>query len=131
MKKFTFKAFETIAVYDYKDAVKSDIKQYLKENSITPAKIKKGLFDYDSIYSEIFVSDSVTGNASGSYWCNSYKAKCCLWGNTDLLEEACSEFDCKISASEETNDVSIRCYLCGEILSEIIAECKDGTITRF
>ena len=131
MKKFSFKAFDSIAVYDYKSAVKDDIKQYLKVNSITPAKIKKGLFDYDNIYDKIFISDSVTGNASGSYWCNAWRAECCLFGNSAILEEATTEFSQKISDSAETNDVYIRCFLCGEMLSEIISECEDGTIKRF
>lgn len=41
---------------------------------------------------ELFCSDSVTGNASGSYYCNAYKAKEKVLANIDECKEALTEF---------------------------------------
>ena len=68
--------------YDYLENMKEDIREYLKENDIE--EISEDLFD------TLWVEDSVTGNTSGSYYCNSYKAQQALQGNEDLVEEKLS-----------------------------------------
>lgn len=72
----------------------------------------------------MWVDDSVTGNASGSYTFNTYKAEEYICHNLDLLEEAMSEFGCEdVNALEkgaEWCDVTIRCYLLSDILMEVL-----------
>lgn len=83
---------------------------------------------YNKLYDELCVNDSVTGNASGSYTFNAYTAGEYLAGNWDLLLEALEEFYgnkddiCAIEKGEEWCDVTIRCYLLGEVLAEVLDE---------
>lgn len=103
--------------YDYLENMKEDIREYLKENDIE--EISEDLFD------TLWVEDSVTGNASGSYYCNSYKAQQALQGNEDLVEDMIKEF--YVDMNEHWNDyeyldVSVRCYLLGQALEELKEE---------
>ena len=82
-------------MYDYEEAVKSDIEDYILENYD-----RSDLADFDDeddfkdyLIDILLDEDSITGNASGSYYCNSYKAQEALNGNMDLLRDACEELD--------------------------------------
>ena len=103
--------------YNYYEAVKNDAMEYIKENNLE-GKTQEELYD------ELFLADSVTGNASGSYYCNAWKAEEALAHNTDLLIEALNEFgyldgiDGMNSAlrslhahGAEWCDVIVRCYV--------------------
>lgn len=106
-------------IYDYWEAVKDDVIAYLEENSLT---------DYDTIYDDCFVSDAVTGNASGSYYCNARRAEWALFGNTDLLNDAIEEFGGDAETykralqSPEYADVTIRCYILSQVIDDAISE---------
>jgi hypothetical protein len=75
----------------------------------------------------------VTGNASGSYFCNTYKARECVIDNVDLLSETLCEFgeDAETTArlflneEWENFDVKIRCYLLGSVLYEVLDELEE------
>lgn len=105
--------------YDYRKKIKEDIKKYIKDNNVVN-------FDYEELYEELFIADSVTGNASGSYTFNTLDAEENLTHNMDLLKEACEMFgdtlDNAINKGAEYCDVTIRCYLLGEMLSKVIEE---------
>jgi hypothetical protein len=108
--------------YNYHEAVKEDILAYLNENDIV---VKESDIDdaYDTLYDELFVHDSVTGNASGSYTFNAWQAEEYLCHNLDLLQDACNEFCCEPQLdSAEWCDVTIRCYLLGQCLGEVLDE---------
>lgn len=114
--------------YDYREAVADNVREWVKEN------VKRGEYDnsddlYEYLQDTLWVEDSVTGNASGSYFCNAYKAAECLVGNWDLLAEALSEFGESdinpIEKGEEWCDVTIRCYILGEAIAEVIDELDD------
>ena len=104
--------------YDYYESIKEDILNYY-----TDEQLQK---DYNELYDEMFNDDSITGNASGSYTFNAYEAEENLCHNMDLLKEACEMFGCDVSEEiergPETCDVTIRCYLLGQVLQDI----KDG-----
>ena len=69
----------------------------------------------------MFISDEITGNASGSYTFNRYQAEENICHNMDLLQEACEEFCCEPKIDNaEWCDVTIRCYLLGEVLSKMM-----------
>ena len=107
--------------YNYHGAVKDDIWDWLKENQegrIGPARREK-------IYEELFVSDSVTGNASGSYTFSTWNAEENLCHNMDLLEEALDELGGDFRNDPEGNDVTIRCYLLGQCLDEVVDEWNE------
>jgi hypothetical protein len=122
-------------MYDYREAMKEDIKEYLKNDAELSTEDIIYMSDNtrDSLYDDLFVNDSVTGNASGSYTFNSYKAGEYVKDNIDLCREALQEFcvDADTIAEKfleeewEYFDVTIRCYLLGECLDAAIDELKD------
>ena len=108
--------------YDYRASVTEDIEEYIKEN----INLEEYAGDRNRLESDLndklFVEDSVTGNASGSYTFNAYKAEEYLCHNLDILAEALREFGTegaeyeKYLYSPESADVTIRCYLLGECI---------------
>ena len=113
-------------MYNYQTAVKEDVKEYIREN-YTADEIRENLetsaarSDFEEKLNDIlWVEDSVTGNASGSYTFNTLQAAENLCHNMDLLEEACNEFGQglgkAVKRGAEYCDITIRCYLlCGAI----------------
>lgn len=111
--------------YDYEKAMAEDIRQWLEESGEYNGGISPS--DRDAIYDELFVNDSVTGNASGSYTCNAWKAEEYVCHNLDLLGEALDEFcvdgeTLRKKMSGEWADVTIRCYMLGRVLNKVIDE---------
>lgn len=113
--------------YDYREAVKEDVLDYIKDEiDFTDFETIEELDE--KLNEELFVCDSVTGNASGSYTFNAYEAEENLTHNWDLLEEALDEFgsdENPISKGAEWCDVTIRCYLLGSAISEALEELED------
>lgn len=110
--------------YDYREALRQDILTYIEEQGINLRDVYETQEEaYEDIYDRCWISDSVTGNASGSYWCNRWQAEECICHNLDLLGDAVAEFGGAtdvLKDGAETCDVTIRCYLLGEILGEVI-----------
>ncbi len=102
--------------YNYFKSMKEDIKEYLKETDER---------DFDTLYDSMFIDDSITGNASGSYTFSTYEAEENICHNLDLLKEACDEFCCSIPDGAEACDVTIRCYLLGQVLTEVLEELQE------
>ena len=122
-------------MYNYLENIKEDIIEEIEYN-YTKEEIKEHLENAynrqnweQSLYEDLFMSDSVTGNASGSYYCNSYKAEESLNGNWDLLNEALCEFgEQDINPMEkgaEWCDVTIRCYLLPRAISLALNELEE------
>ena len=111
--------------YDYYENVKADVEEYIKENY---DKEDYAELDYNNLYDELFIEDSVTGNASGSYYCNTWKAEEAIAHNLDLLREAQEVFGYLpteyISKGAEWADVTIRCYLLGQALQEVLEDLE-------
>lgn len=121
-------------MYDYREAMKDDIRQAISEN-IDLADYRKdrdGLEEY--LNDNLFCDDSVTGNASGSYTFNSYTAGEYVKDNIDLCREAlqmfCVESDTVaekfLNEEWEYFDVTIRCYLLGECISSVLDEMEEN-----
>ena len=112
--------------YNYMEAVKEDVKNYIDSEI--------NFEDFDSLEEleeklndELWTEDSVTGNASGSYTFNRVTAE-----NYALVNEMVDEFDCKkqvcdwyLNDNFESIDVSIRCYLLGSAISEVLDELEE------
>lgn len=118
-----------MATYNYFENVKDDILSEIAERGIIVTSENIGEV-YEELYDDLFVSDSVTGNASGSYTFNNWEAENNLCHNGDLLREACREFGGDlgewIERGAEYCDVSIRCYLLSQCLSEALEEvCEE------
>ena len=112
--------------YNYLEQVISDVKDYITEQEISVYPSNKDELQ-QSLYDELFVSDSVTGNASGSYTFSTWQAEENLCHNMDLLKEALDEFgsDLSMLESAESCDVTIRCYLLSEAISQVLDELEE------
>lgn len=118
-------------MYNYFEAVKDDVKQYIEDNEIdiNDEDIEEQLND------DLWTEDSVTGNGSGSYTMNREKAKEYLFGSDDgedSLMNAISDYDLSaedigkhfMSQDWEWFDVTIRCYLLGQAIAEALEEMR-------
>lgn len=109
--------------YDYMEAVISDIHDYLEENAevISEYADARELLE-NHLNDLLWVCDSVTGNASGSYTFNTWKAEENLCHNLELLSDALEEFGCDLDANRgaEFYDVTIRCYLLPQAISKAL-----------
>lgn len=118
---------------DYYTAVTSDAEDFIAEN------FDNGYYDAETdfadVYDALFVEDSVTGNASGSYTFNAYQAKENIKDamfDDDILaalenmgvsgEEVYSQL---LNKNYETLDVYIRCAILGDVCGDIEAYFND------
>lgn len=113
--------------YNYFDALKADIKEYINENiNINDFDSIDDLNDY--LNDVLFTTDSVTGNASGSYTFNRYQAAEYVADNHDVIRDLISEgfltaesfTEYFINSDYETIDVIIRCYLLSAAIYEVL-----------
>jgi len=113
--------------YDYYKAVKEDVLEYIREEI--------NFTDYETVQEleqelneKLWIADSVTGNASGSYFFNAWKAEEALCHNLELLGEALESFGCDgdylMKYGVEAADVTIRCYVLPTAISEAIEEIE-------
>lgn len=115
--------------YNYLEAVTADVLDYIKDE-INLAEWKgnrDGL--EEKLNDDLWTVDSVTGNASGSYYCNAWRAEEALAHNWNVLEEALAEFGQDgvnvIEKGAEWADVTIRCYLLGQAIAEALDTLED------
>lgn len=108
--------------YDYLEAVKEDVLNYINENNIVVTSENRDEVEQE-LNDTLFTCDSVTGNASGSYTFSTWTAEEYLCHNLELLREALTEFGYDMSYVErgaEACDVTIRCYLLGQAISDAL-----------
>ena len=121
--------------YDYREAVKADVKAWLADNFEYLEDAVDDTTDRDEVREflndTLWTVDSVTGNASGSYTFNRAEAKEYVNDNMELAVEAFREFDCINEFADaiadedfERIDVTIRCYLLGEAIETVIDEAE-------
>lgn len=111
--------------YNYREQVKSDVLDYIAENGIKVTASNREEVA-EQLHNELWANDSVTGNASGSYTFNTWRAEEYLCHNLELLKEACDEFGCEPNIeSAEWCDVTIRCYLLGECIEAALDEVEE------
>ena len=119
--------------YDYRREMRDDVREavmdWFRYNDIDMYQGEITQYE-DSIYDDLWITDSVTGNASGSYTFSTYQAEENLCHNMDLAAEAYEEFGydgipSKDIENPEAMDVTIRCYLLGQVLHEVLQEIDD------
>lgn len=113
--------------YNYLEQVTSDAK-----DAILECMDEWDFNDRDELeqvaYDELLTDDSVTGNASGSYYCNAWKAEEAICHNWNLLADAIEEFDGNtdiLRQGAEACDVTIRCYLLGQAVSNALDKLEE------
>ena len=102
---------------EYQEEVKSDAMECIKENL-------EYSDSWDEMYDILFMDDSVTGNVSGSYYCNSYKAAEAISGiifDSNVVDEFKEMGYDGIPTEEgaETCDVIARCICLGLVSGEL------------
>ena len=116
-------------MYDYLEQVTADVRDYVEQEiDLTEwAGDRDGL--EEKLNDDLWTCDSVTGNASGSYYCNTWKAEEALAHNWDLLAEALEEFGQDgtdvLEQEAEAMDVTIHCYLLGQAIAEALDELEE------
>lgn len=108
--------------YDYEKEMYKDIEEYIEREFGVAILCEMPREDaYEKLYDELWTCDSVTGNGSGSYFFNAYQASEAL--DWELMAEASEEFGLTtkgIAEGPEYWDVTIRCYLLGRVLNEVL-----------
>lgn len=121
-------------MYDYREAMTEDVKQWITDevNLADWTEDRGGL--EQQLNDDLWTADSVTGNGSGSYTFNRVQAFLYVLDNMDLLQKAINEFatdpatvgDKFISEDWEWFDVTIRCYLLGSVISDVLDEMEEN-----
>ena len=112
--------------YDYFSHVCEDVRNYISENEIKVNAENREEIE-QQLNDDLFVDDSVTGNGSGSYFFNAWKAEEAIAHNWDLLAEAIDEFGGNtdvLRQGPEAADVTIRCYLLSQAISKVLDEIE-------
>lgn len=116
--------------YNYMFAIENDVKQYIKDEVDQDAWAgnRDGL--EEELNETLFTHDGVTGNASGSYTISTWTAEEYICHNLDLLGEALEEYGCGpeflIKQGPEAADVTIRCYLLPQCISNVLDELEES-----
>ena len=118
--------------YNYLENIKADVKEYI-DNEINLKDFSDREELEEKLNDDLWTEDSITGNASGSYTFNRFQAQEYVTDNMDLLEEMCEEFGVGaetigqkfLDCEWEWMDVSIRCYLLGQAISEVLDEMEE------
>lgn len=119
-------------MYNYLESMKEDIKQYLEDefeyrySDLDLEELEQQLND------NLWICDSVTGNASGSYTFCRATAREYVTANMDLCIESVKEFCVEaetiaekfLSEDWEYFDVTIRCYLLPLAISEVLEDVQ-------
>ena len=122
--------------YDYRQAVKDSIYDYIIENEIDLSQRvganKQELEDYENyLYELVLNDDSVTGNMFGSFFCDTYKAEECLNHNLSEFCFALNYWDIpsydiiRFLSNPEIMDVLIRKMYVREVVCEIVKEINE------
>ena len=111
--------------YNYLENVKEDVRNFIEENDIVVTVDNREEIE-EQLNDELWNDDTITGNASGSYFCNTDRAAEAIAFNWDLLADALEYFGYEninpIKKGEDCCDVLIRCYLLPQAISEVIEE---------
>ena len=134
-RKKTYRAVGERTEKMYKDYVAqmmNDVRTWIDENI--------DLNEFDTVeemttaaYDGMWIDDSITGNASGSYYFNSFKAREMVFENMDIVTEALEAFGTPaeeiarkfMSEDWEYFDVTARCYLLGQVLDEVAEDYRE------
>lgn len=119
--------------YNYLEAMKEDIKNFLED------KFEYRYSDYEdkdelqeALHDDLWTEDNVTGNGSGSYTFCRETAKSYVLDNMEECIEALKGFCVEpetiaekfLDEDWEYFDVTIRCYLLGQAIAEVLDEME-------
>lgn len=118
----------------YSDSVKNSVIYALKDvllesYDIEDTSLNEIKSNFEDIKDYLYNSDEVTGNCSGSYYCNAYEAQQMIFENieevVEALEVMCTNEDVGqlfLGQEWEKIDVITRCYFLGLLDVEDVEE---------
>ena len=113
--------------YNYIEAVTSAVIDFIRDEvDADDYESREALSEF--LNDELWTCDSVTGNASGSYTFNAYKAGEYDFADSDTVSEALREFcvDAETISEKFLNqdweyfDVTARCYVLGQAIESAL-----------
>ena len=109
--------------YFYKLEMVDELESMIKDSDIDFTGKNRGEA-FEELQDLAFDRD-LTGNRTGSYWCNELKAERALLGNYDLVQDALDDFgmesvDSPELISGEHLDVLVREYLLPQVIDEVL-----------
>lgn len=113
--------------YNYLEAMKEDIRNYLADNEWRLSDYSRDDLE-EKLNDDLWDDDSITGNGSGSYSSEEEAREMVQADGEEYYKEAVFDFciDPQTVAEHlfdyEYIDVTIRCYLLGQAISEILDE---------
>ena len=119
-------------MYNYRESVVADVRNWIEDNKGELEGMCPELVE-DFLYDTLWVDDSVTGNASGSYTMCRYEARQNFFEDCDSEDYLDQMVDEGFTSREEIGkaicagdwerlDVTIRCWLLGEAVAEVVRE---------
>ena len=109
--------------YNYKDEMIDELDQMAKEAKIDFTGKNRGEA-YEELQDLAFDRD-LTGNRTGSYFCNELKAERALLGNFDLIQDAVDDFgtesiDSPDLLTGEHLDILVREHLLPSVIDDVL-----------
>lgn len=117
----------------YFEMVKADLLEAIKNGDYNTEDYRGNREGFEEmLQDEAWIDDSITGNASGSYYCNSWKAKEAVLADMETVKEALREFCCDpseigerfLNEDWEWLDVTARCYILGQAVYVVCGELE-------
>ena len=122
-------------MYNYKEQIRADVREWIEDNKEEINGLDRQ-DAYEVVYDICWVSDSVTGNASGSYTFSRWEARQNFFNDEDseeyidqMIEDGFTTRESVGRAVQESQwellDVSIRCWLLCDAVSDVLDEYYD------
>lgn len=105
-------------MYNYLEVVTNDVISYVQEEVDRSQYVSRQHLE-EELNDILWEDDGITGNTSGSYTMNAFKARSFVLDNLELFSEACTELCIEdeevgrkfLEGSWEWMDVVIRCHV--------------------
>lgn len=109
--------------YNYKSEMVDELESILKDSDIEFDGKNRGEA-FEELQDLAFDRD-LTGNRTGSYWCNEIKAERALLGNFDLIQDAVDDFgtesiDSPDLLTGEHLDILVREHMLPQVIDEVL-----------
>lgn len=109
--------------YNYKEEMIDELEDMIKDSDVEFDGKNRGEI-YEELQDLAFDRD-LTGNRTGSYWCNEIKAERALLGNFDLIQDAVDDFgtesiDSPDLLTGEHLDILVREHLLPAVIDEVL-----------